>query len=49
MLQPFLLPPELPETELMELTEYAMSFADPIGDLANMQKPVHVVVTDKAS
>ena len=26
MLQPFLLPPELPETELMELTEYAMSF-----------------------
>lgn len=26
MLQPFLLPPELPETELMELTDYAMSF-----------------------
>ena len=28
MLQPFLLPPELPETELMELTEYAMSFVE---------------------
>ena len=28
MLQPFLLPPELPETELMELTDYAMSFVD---------------------
>jgi transglutaminase-like putative cysteine protease/predicted glutamine amidotransferase len=27
-LQPFLLPPELPETELVELTEYAMSFAE---------------------
>jgi transglutaminase-like putative cysteine protease/predicted glutamine amidotransferase len=27
-LQPYLLPPELPETELMELTEYAMSFAE---------------------
>jgi transglutaminase-like putative cysteine protease/predicted glutamine amidotransferase len=27
-LQPFLLPPELPETELMELTEYAMSFVE---------------------
>ncbi len=26
MLQPFLLPPELPESELVELTEYAMSF-----------------------
>ena len=26
MLQPFLLPPELPESELTELTEYAMSF-----------------------
>lgn len=25
-LQPFLLPPELPESELLELTEYAMSF-----------------------
>ena len=28
MLQPFLLPMELPETELMELTEYAMSFVE---------------------
>jgi transglutaminase-like putative cysteine protease/predicted glutamine amidotransferase len=28
MLQPFLLPPELPETELMELTDYAMSFVE---------------------
>jgi transglutaminase-like putative cysteine protease/predicted glutamine amidotransferase len=28
MLQPFLLPPELPETELMELTEYAMIFVE---------------------
>jgi len=27
ILQPFLLPPELPESELMELNEYAMSFA----------------------
>jgi transglutaminase-like putative cysteine protease len=27
VLQPYLLPPELPETELVELTEYAMSFA----------------------
>jgi transglutaminase-like putative cysteine protease/predicted glutamine amidotransferase len=27
ILQPFLLPPELPESELSELTEYAMSFA----------------------
>jgi len=27
ILQPFLLPPELPESELDELTEYAMSFA----------------------
>jgi transglutaminase-like putative cysteine protease/predicted glutamine amidotransferase len=27
ILQPFLLPPELPESELIELTEYAMSFA----------------------
>lgn len=27
VLQPYLLPPELPETELAELTEYAMSFA----------------------
>jgi transglutaminase-like putative cysteine protease len=26
MLQPYLLPPELPETQLMELTDYAMSF-----------------------
>jgi transglutaminase-like putative cysteine protease/predicted glutamine amidotransferase len=26
MLQPFLLPPELPESELVELVEYAMSF-----------------------
>lgn len=28
MLQPYLLPPELPETQLQELTEYAMSFVD---------------------
>jgi transglutaminase-like putative cysteine protease/predicted glutamine amidotransferase len=28
MLQPFLLPPELPETQLMELTDYAMSFVE---------------------
>jgi transglutaminase-like putative cysteine protease len=28
MLQPYLLPPELPETELTELTEYAMSFVE---------------------
>jgi transglutaminase-like putative cysteine protease/predicted glutamine amidotransferase len=28
MLQPFLLPPELPETELMELIDYAMSFVE---------------------
>jgi transglutaminase-like putative cysteine protease/predicted glutamine amidotransferase len=27
ILQPFLLPPELPDSELTELTEYAMSFA----------------------
>ncbi|TMA15488.1 MAG: hypothetical protein E6J85_19725 [Deltaproteobacteria bacterium] len=27
ILQPFLLPPELPESELIELNEYAMSFA----------------------
>lgn len=27
ILQPFLLPPELPESQLTELTEYAMSFA----------------------
>ena len=27
ILQPFLLPPELPESELAELTDYAMSFA----------------------
>ena len=27
-LQPFLLPPELPETQLAELTEYAMSFVE---------------------
>ena len=27
VLQPFLLPPELPESELQELTDYAMSFA----------------------
>src|SRR5216684_836279 len=26
MLQPYLLPPELPETQLMDLTDYAMSF-----------------------
>jgi transglutaminase-like putative cysteine protease/predicted glutamine amidotransferase len=26
LLQPFLLPPELPESELLELTDYAMSF-----------------------
>jgi transglutaminase-like putative cysteine protease len=26
MLQPYLLPPELPETQLVELTDYAMSF-----------------------
>ncbi|HJY75025.1 MAG TPA: class II glutamine amidotransferase [Burkholderiales bacterium] len=26
MLQPYLLPPELPETQLLELTDYAMSF-----------------------
>src|SRR5262249_36144394 len=28
VLQPFLLPPELPETELAELAEYAMSFVE---------------------
>ncbi|WP_224371016.1 class II glutamine amidotransferase [Hyalangium versicolor] len=28
VLQPYLLPQELPETELMELTEYAMSFVE---------------------
>jgi transglutaminase-like putative cysteine protease/predicted glutamine amidotransferase len=28
MLQPFLLPPELPDTQLMDLTEYAMSFVE---------------------
>jgi len=28
MLQPYLLPPELPETQLMELTDYAMSFVE---------------------
>lgn len=28
MLQPFLLPPELPETELIELIEYAMTFVE---------------------
>ncbi|MBI5513018.1 MAG: class II glutamine amidotransferase [Deltaproteobacteria bacterium] len=28
MLQPYLLPPELPDTELVELTEYAMSFVE---------------------
>jgi transglutaminase-like putative cysteine protease/predicted glutamine amidotransferase len=28
MLQPYLLPPELPDTQLLELTEYAMSFVE---------------------
>ena len=28
MLQPYLLPPELPETQLRELTDYAMSFVE---------------------
>lgn len=28
MLQPFLLPPELPESQLLELSEYAMSFVE---------------------
>ncbi|HLM73104.1 MAG TPA: class II glutamine amidotransferase, partial [Polyangiaceae bacterium] len=28
MLQPFLLPPELPESQLVELSEYAMSFVE---------------------
>src|SRR6185369_17875948 len=28
VLQPFLLPPELPESELAELSEYAMSFVE---------------------
>ncbi len=28
MLQPYLLPPELPETQLVELTDYAMSFVE---------------------
>lgn len=28
LLNPYLLPPELPETELVELTEYAMSFVE---------------------
>jgi transglutaminase-like putative cysteine protease/predicted glutamine amidotransferase len=31
MLQPYLLPPELPDTELFELTEYAMSFVERNG------------------
>jgi transglutaminase-like putative cysteine protease/predicted glutamine amidotransferase len=31
MLQPYLLPPELPETQLIELHEYAMSFVDRNG------------------
>jgi transglutaminase-like putative cysteine protease len=31
MLQPYLLPPELPETQLIELHEYAMSFVERNG------------------
>jgi len=31
MLNPFLLPPELPESELLELTDYAMSFVERNG------------------
>lgn len=31
VLQPYLLPPELPETQLAELTEYAMSFVERNG------------------
>jgi transglutaminase-like putative cysteine protease/predicted glutamine amidotransferase len=46
VLQPFLLPPELPESELHELTEYAMSFvqrndADLLDTLLDMNASIY--------
>jgi transglutaminase-like putative cysteine protease len=46
MLQPYLLPPELPESELIELHEYAMSFVerngyDLIDVLLDMNQTIH--------
>jgi transglutaminase-like putative cysteine protease/predicted glutamine amidotransferase len=45
-LDPFLLPPELPETELAELAEYAMSFVkrneyDLLDTLVDMNQTIH--------
>src|SRR5207248_1180470 len=45
-LQPFLLPPELPESELRELVEYAMSFVerndyDLLDTLLDMNGSIH--------
>ena len=46
MMQPFLLPPELPETELAELNEYAMSFvrrngSDVLDTLLDINTTIH--------
>jgi transglutaminase-like putative cysteine protease/predicted glutamine amidotransferase len=46
MMLPFLLPPELPETQLKELTDYAMGFAqrndmDLIDTLMDMNQTIH--------
>lgn len=46
LLQPFLLPPERPESELLELTEYAMSFVerndhDLLETLLDMNETIH--------
>jgi transglutaminase-like putative cysteine protease/predicted glutamine amidotransferase len=46
ILAPYLLPPELPETQLLELTEYAMSFvarndSDLIDTLLDMNATIH--------
>ena len=46
MLQPYLLPPELPESQLVELHEYAMSFVerngyDLVDSLLDMNSSIH--------
>ena len=46
MLQPYLLPPELPESELRELTDYAMSFVerndyDLLDTLLDLNQSIH--------
>jgi transglutaminase-like putative cysteine protease/predicted glutamine amidotransferase len=46
MLQPYLLPPELPESQLIELHEYAMSFVerngyDLVDSLLDMNSSIH--------